>query len=246
MNINRTLATTNRVLRQLLHDPRTLVLLFVIPSILITILKYVFNKQNTLFSSIAPLLLGIFPMVIMFLITSITTLRERRSGTLERLMSTPLDKTDFIFGYAIAFSFVALLQALVTSTTLLVILKVTVLGGTIPTVIGAVLSALLGTSLGLFLSAFATTEFQAIQFMPAVIFPQFLVCGLFIPRDQMAKALQWFADVMPLTYSVDAMKQVATSSTWTFTHTKDLSIVLLFSVVALILGSITIQRQRKG
>ncbi len=246
MSISRTLSTTNRVLRQLLHDPRTLVLLFVVPSILITILKYVFEKQNSVFSSIAPMLLGIFPMVMMFLITSITTLRERRSGTLERLMSTPLDKTDFIFGYAIAFSFLAFLQALITSTTMLVILKVTVLGGTVATLIGAVISALLGTSLGLFLSAFANTEFQAIQFMPAVIFPQFLVCGLFVPRDQMSKILQWFADIMPLTYSVDAMKQVTLSSKWTFTHTKDLLIVLSFSIFALILGSITIKRQRKG
>lgn len=246
MSISRTLSTTNRVLRQLLHDPRTLVLLFVVPSILITILKYVFEKQNSVFSSIAPMLLGIFPMVMMFLITSITTLRERRSGTLERLMSTPLDKTDFIFGYAIAFSFLAFLQALITSTTMLVILKVTVLGGTVATLIGAVISALLGTSLGLFLSAFANTEFQAIQFMPAVIFPQFLVCGLFVPRDQMSKILQWFADIMPLTYSVDAMKQVTLSSKWTFTHTKDLLIVLAFSIFALILGSITIKRQRKG
>lgn len=246
MSINRTIATTNRVLRQLLHDPRTLALLFVVPSLLITLLKYVFNKQSIEFSSIAPMLLGIFPMVMMFLITSITTLRERRSGTLERLMSTPLDKTDFIFGYAIAFSFVALLQALVTSLTMLVFLKVVVLGGTIPTLVGAVMAALLGTSLGLFLSAFASTEFQAIQFMPAIILPQFLVCGLLVPRDQMTKIIQWFADVMPLTYSVDAMKQITTSSTWTTTHTKDLLIVLAYSILALILGAITIKRQRKN
>lgn len=244
MSIKRTLSTTSRVIRQLLHDPRTIILIFVVPSLLLTILKYVFNKQTALFSSIAPMLLGIFPMVMMFLISSITTLRERRSGTLQRLMSTPLDKSDFIFGYAIAFSIVALIQALITSTVMLTLLGVSVAGGALVTIVGAVVAALLGTSLGLFISAFAKTEFQAIQFMPAFIFPQFLVCGILVPKDQMAKLLQWFSDILPLTYSVDAMKQVTVSRIWTSTHTKDIIVVIAFSVAALILGALTIKRKQ--
>ena len=134
---------------------------------------------------------------------------------------------------------------LVCVAVLLGVLQVPVLGGTIATIIGAVLAALLGTALGLFLSAYAKSEFQAVQFMPAFIFPQLLVCGLFISRDQMAKGLQWFADIMPLTYSVDAMKQVTTHPHWTAIHTKDLVIVLGFTIASLILGSITIRRQEK-
>lgn len=245
MSIQRMTATAVRVLRQLRHDPRTIALLFIVPSLLIALLKYVYHGKAQLFNSLAPMLLGIFPMIMMFLITSIATLRERRSGTLDRLMTMPVSKFDFVLGYALAFSVVAFAQAVITAAVLLGPLQVTVLGGVVPTVLGAVLAALLGTALGLFSSAFARTEFQAVQFMPAFIFPQLLVCGLFVARDQMVRVLQWFADVMPLTYSVDAMKQVTMQTHWTSTHTKDLIIVAAFTVVALVLGSVTIRRQEK-
>lgn len=243
MSTDKTFATTSRVLKQLRHDPRTLGLVFIVPSLLLILLKYVFNNEPYVFTSIAPMLLGIFPMVMMFLITSIATLRERRSGTLDRLMTMPASKLDFVLGYALAFSILALAQALITSAVLLGLLRLTVMGGSVATIINALSSAFLGTSLGLFLSAFATTEFQAVQFMPAFLFPQLLVCGLFVAREEMARALQLFADIMPLTYSVDAMKQVTYSDVWSGAHTRDILIVVSYSVAALILGSITISRQ---
>jgi ABC-2 type transport system permease protein len=245
MSLRKTMSTAGRVLAQLRHDRRTLALLFVVPPLLLTLLKYVFQGTPFLFGAIAPMLLGIFPMTIMFLVTSIATLRERRSGTLDRLMTMPISKLDFIFGYALAFSLIALLQAGIAAAVMLGLLGVTVMGGALPTIIGAVAAAFLGTSLGLFTSAFASSEFQAIQFMPAFIFPQLLTCGLFVPREQMARPLQWFADAMPLTYSVDAMKHVTTQSSWTTTLSKDLAIVVAVGLLALILGSVTIRRQEK-
>lgn len=158
-------------------------------------------------------------------------------------MTMPIGKLDFILGYAVAFALVALLQAVIATGVMLGLLHVTVLGGTLLTLMGAVVAALLGTALGLFVSAFATTEFQAVQFMPAFIFPQLLVCGLFVSRDQMARLLQWLADVFPLTYSVDAMKQITEHSGWTASLTKDLAIVLVYTLAALVLGSLTIRRQ---
>lgn len=243
MSPTKTMATATRVIRQLAHDPRSVALLFVVPPVLITILKYVFQGSPATFGHIGPMLLGIFPLVMMFLITSVATLRERTSGTLDRLMVSPMSKLDFIFGYALAFSLVALIQASITCFVMLGLLQVTVLGGTLAALISAVLAAFLGTSIGLFLSAFANSEFQAIQFMPAFIFPQLLVCGLFVAREQMARPLQWFADVMPLTYSVDAMKQITTSSAWTGTLSRDLLVVVGFGVLALMLGAATIRRQ---
>lgn len=243
MSHRKTLATSRRVLNQLRHDPRTIVLLFIIPPVLITILKYVFQGETAVFNHIAPMLLGIFPMVMMFLITSLVTLRERTSGTLDRLMTMPISKLDFILGYALAFCLIGLVQACIAATVMLGLLHVTVLGGAASTIIGAVFASFLGTTLGLFTSAFATSEFQAIQFMPAFIFPQLLTCGLFVARTQMARPLQWFADIMPLTYSVDAMKQVTTNIAWTSTLSRDLIVVGAFAVVALLLGSITIRRQ---
>jgi ABC-2 type transport system permease protein len=243
MSIIKTLATSRRVLTQLSHDLRTVILLFIMPSILIAILKYVFQGEATVFDHLAPMLLGIFPMVMMFMITSVVTLRERTTGTLDRLMTMPVSKLDFMIGYAIAFSLLGLLQASIAAVVMLGILHVTVLGGAVPTIVGAVFAAFLGTTLGLFTSAFATSEFQAIQFMPVFILPQLLTCGLFIAHSQMAKPLQWFANVMPLSYSVDAFKQVTMHTTWTHTLTKDLIVVAGFAVAALILGSATIRRQ---
>lgn len=242
MSPRKTLATAQRVLGQLKHDKRTLAMVFVVPPVLITVLKFVFQNSRE-FDHIAPMLLGIFPMVMMFLISSIATLRERTNGTLERLMTMPIGKTDFILGYAVAFSVLALIQALVTTGVMLGLLKVTVLGGTLQTLLGAVLAAVLGTALGLFVSAFAATEFQAVQFMPAFIFPQLLVCGLFVARSEMARPLQWLADVFPLTYSVDAMKQVTMHNHWSTTLTRDLLIVIGYILLALLLGSLTIRRQ---
>ena len=245
MSIRKTLATARRVLMQLLHDPRTLLLLFIVPPVLLTIMKYVFQDQTAVFDSIAPMLLGVFPMTMMFLITSIATLRERSSGTLDRLMTMPISKLDFILGYAITFCLLGLVQASITGVVMFNLFGVTVLGGSLLTIIAAVLAASLGTALGLFLSAFAKSEFQAVKFMPAFIFPQLLTCGLFVARGDMAQQLQWFANVMQLTYSVDAMKQVTQYSTWTSDLTRDLIVVASFVVVALILGSITIRRQER-
>lgn len=242
MSPAKTFATSGRVLTQLRHDKRTLAMLFVVPPILITVLKYVF-QNDMVFNGLAPMLLGIFPMILMFLITSIATLRERTNGTLERLMTMPMGKLDFILGYAIAFALIALMQALIAAGVMLGLLQVTVLGGTLPTIIGAVTAALLGMALGLFVSAFAASEFQAVQFMPAFIFPQLLVCGLFVARDQMAQILQRLADVFPLTYSVDAMKQITTHTGWTATLSRDLAVVIAYALAALILGSLTIRRQ---
>jgi ABC-2 type transport system permease protein len=243
MSLHKTLATAQRVLQQLSHDPRTLALVLLVPAILLTILKFVFQGDVFLFGNLAPMILGIFPLIMMFIITSVATLRERTIGTLDRLMTYPMSKLDFIFGYAIAFAVLALLQAIIASGVVLGLLGVTVLGGTLPLILSAVVAALLGTALGLFMSAFATSEFQAVQFMPAFIFPQLLTCGLFVARDHMARALQWFADVMPLTYSVDAMKQVTTQAGWTGVLSRDLLVVIGYGAIALILGSITIRRQ---
>jgi ABC-2 type transport system permease protein len=156
----RTFATARRVVTQLQHDPRTIALMLVVPCVLITLLKYMFEGKDLLFNSVAPMILGIFPLLMMFLVTSITTLRERRTGTLDRLLTMPISKLDFIFGYALAFSALALVQAVLVCSVTLGLLGVVVAGGTWPVLLSAVLAALLWTSLGLFVSAYASSEFQ--------------------------------------------------------------------------------------
>ncbi|HSX05456.1 MAG TPA: ABC transporter permease [Candidatus Saccharimonadales bacterium] len=245
MSPSKTLAVAQRVVLQLRHDPRTLGLLFVVPPMLITILKYVFQGQPAQFNHMAPMLLGIFPMVMMFLVTSIVTLRERTNGTLERLMTMPMGKLDYILGYATAFLLIALVQALISTGVMLGLLQVSVQGGMPLVLVGTLAAAFLGTGLGLFSSAFARTEFQAMEFMPAFLFPQLLMCGLFVPRENMARLLQLLSDVFPLTYSVHAMQEITQRASLSNTLVRDLLIVLGSALLALVLGSLTIRRATK-
>lgn len=243
MSPRKTLATSHRVLSQLRHDHRTLGLMLVVPCLLVVILKFVFDGEPRLFNALAPMMLGIFPLLMMFLITSIATLRERTTGTLDRLMAGPISKLDFIFGYALAFSLLGFVQACLVSLVTLGLLGVDVAGGALPLIVAAVAAAFLGTSLGLFVSAFAKSEFQAVELVMPILMPQTLLCGLFVARDQMHPILQSISNVLPLTYSVDAMKQVTQHATWTADLTRDLVVIVGFAVVALVLGSITIRRQ---
>jgi len=236
-----TVATTRRVLQQLRHDPRTVALLIAVPAVLMILLRYVFDSEQE-FSAVAPDLLGIFPFLLMFLVTSIATLRERSSGTLERLMTTPLPKLALIAGYCAGFGVVALLQVAVTIA-VSELLGLTVSGPFAALAVVIALDALLGVALGLFASAFATTEFQAIQLMPVVVLPQLLVCGLFQPRADMALVLQWIADVLPLPYAVEALQYVArgTAPDWPFF--RDVAVLAAFVLGAVIAAAATLRRR---
>ena len=233
-------ATAVRVLQQLRRDPRTLVLLLVVPSLLMLLLRYVFDSRHQ-FSSIAPALLGVFPFLLLFLVTSIATLRERSSGTLERLMTTPLHKLSLLAGYALAFGLVALVQVVITTATCL-LLGLSVHGSLAWLLIVTMAGGLLGICLGLLASAFAATEFQALQMMPLVVLPQLLLCGLFQPRHDMARVLQWAAEVLPLTYAVDALQRVAASSTVGHELFRDLAVLAGFVLAALILAASSLRR----
>jgi ABC-2 type transport system permease protein len=238
-----TLATAIRVLRQLRRDPRTVALLLVVPVLLLVLLRYVYDDRPQVFDHVGGPLLALFPFITMFLVTSVAMLRERTSGTLERLLTTPLGKADLVFGYALAFGAVAVVQTLVASTLALGPLGLDVAGSRGLVVVLAVLDALLGMALGLLLSAFARSEFQAVQFLPAFVLPQLLLCGLFADRDTMAPLLRWASDVFPLTYAVDGMQRLATSSSVTAGFVGDLAVVGGASVLALALGAATLQRR---
>jgi ABC-2 type transport system permease protein len=177
----------------------------------------------------------------MFLVTSVATLRERSSGTLERLMTLPLSKLGLLGGYGAGFSAVAIGQVAVT-TAVSLLLGMTVDGPLVWLFVVILLDALLGVALGLLASAFATTEFQAIQLMPVVVLPQLLVCGLFQPRDEMAQPLQWLADVLPLPYAVEALQSVATGSAPDAAFARDLAVLAVYVVGALVAAAATLRR----
>ncbi|MFK3676671.1 ABC transporter permease [Microbacterium sp. NPDC090218] len=244
MNGRRMFATAGRVLAQLRHDPRSIALMLIAPSLLVGLFAWLFSDQDGVFDQFGGAILALFPFIVMFLITSITTLRERRSGTLERLMTTPLDKADFILGYALAFGLMAVLQAVITVSFAVGVCGLDVDGPLWQLGLVAVVDALLGTALGLLASAFAQTEFQAVQFMPLLVFPQIILGGLFMPRDQMPDVLYAISDWLPLSHAIDTINAVAAGDEgWDVFG--PLLIVVAFAVGALVLASLTLRRRTR-
>jgi ABC-2 type transport system permease protein len=242
INPRLTLSTAGRVLQQVRADHRTLALLMVVPCVLMGLLAWVFDG-TMVFDRIGAPLLGVFPFVVMFLVTSVTTLRERASGTLERLLSTPLGKGDYLAGYALAFGALAVVQALVATGFAIWVCGLDVAGPRWLLVVVAVVDAVLGTATGLLVSAFARTEFQAVQFMPAFVLPQFLLCGLLVPRDGLPRTLELVSNFMPLSYAVDAMRTVTAQSDAAGEVGRDLLIVAAFGLAAIAFGSLTLRRR---
>ena len=242
MSVRITLAFSHRVLRQLRHDPRTIALILAVPCVLELLLQQLFGRSSAVFQEIGTPLLGLFPFITMFLVTSITMIRERTSGTLERLMTLPLHKIDVLAGYGIAFGLIAVVQATLVSALAFGLLGLDTEGPKWLVVVLAVANAVLGSTLGLFVSAFAQSEFQAVQFMPAVVFPQILLCGLFVARDDMATWLRTISAFMPLTYAYDALVRTAQNeldARFAF----DVAVVGLCIVAAVALGAATLRRR---
>jgi ABC-2 type transport system permease protein len=238
-----TLATARRVLWQIRRDPRTIALLLLVPVGLLVLMRYVFDGQPRTFQAVGAPLCGLFPFIIMFLVTSIAMLRERTTGTLERLMTLPLAKVDLLAGYGIAFGLLAALQAAVVCLVGFLALGLTAPHGAWLVGLLAVGNAVLGMALGLFVSAFAQTEFQAVQFMPAFIFPQLLLCGLFVDRDEMAGALHAVSWALPLTYAYDALARATRSGSLGGGMVVDVCVILGATLVALALGALTLRRR---
>jgi ABC-2 type transport system permease protein len=243
------LATTTRILRQLAADHRSVAMILVVPSLIITLLYFMFQNAPARpgapgpFNNACLIMLGVFPLIVMFLITSITMQRERVSGTLERILTTPLRRLDLLAAYGTAFSIAAAAQATLACVVSFWFLGLDTAGSPILVFTIAIINAVLGVGLGLLCSAFARTEFQAVQFMPVVIAPQLLLCGIIVPRDMLPDWLQWISNVLPASYALEALQQVGAYPEPTFIAVRDIAVVIGFAVVALCLAAATLRRR---
>jgi len=243
------LATTTRILRQLAADHRSVAMILVVPSLIITLMYFMFQNAPhrpgapTPFNNACLIMLGVFPLIVMFLITSITMQRERVSGTLERILTTPLRRLDLLAAYGTAFSIAAAAQATLACLVSYVFLGLDTAGSPILVFTIAIINAVLGVGLGLLCSAFARTEFQAVQFMPVVIAPQLLLCGIIVPRDVLPEWLQLISNVLPASYALEALQQVGAYSEPTAIAVRDIAVVIGFAVVALCLAAATLRRR---
>lgn len=242
MNTGKIWAVAKRNLEQLRHDPRTVALMIIAPIFLMTLLKYIYSGEPMVFQNVAGALLGVFPMLVMFLITSVATLRERTSGTLEKLLIMPITKAEFVLGYAQAFGLAALVQATIVTAIAVGPIGLEVKGSPLLLILVAIVDALLGMATGLFVSSFAKTEFQAVQFMPAILLPQLLLSGLLTPRGSMPRLLEIISNIMPLSYAIDATKKVIAGEG---ALVADFSMIVVFLVVLLGAGAATLRRQSK-
>ncbi len=243
MSARSTGATALRVLWQIRHDPRTIALMLVVPTVLLALLYWVFEGKPQVFQQIGAPLCGLFPFIVMFLITSIAMLRERTSGTLERLMSLPIAKADILFGYGIAFGALAAIQTAIVCFVGFVALGLEATHGAWLVALLAIANAVLGMALGLFVSAFAQTEFQAVQFMPAFVLPQLILCGLFVARDEMAGFLQAISWLLPLTYAFDALARATGQEPLDSAFAADVLVVVGATIASLGLGALTLRRR---
>ena len=238
-----TLATMHRVLSQLRHDRRTIALLIVVPMVLLGLIAWMFHSSPVpVIDTFGPVLVGFFPLLVMFIVTSVATLRERTGGTLERLMTMPIGKGDFVVGYALAFAVMALIQSVVVVLWAIWVCGMDVAGPLWLLFFVAILNAVLGCTLGLAASALARTEFQAVQLMPAFLLPQLLLCGVIMPREEMPTVLEWISRVMPLTYAVDAMQKVAAGGGWDEVR-GSIGALALFIIGAVTLATMTLRRR---
>ncbi|TDL05632.1 ABC transporter permease [Mycolicibacterium obuense] len=243
------LATTVRILRQLAGDHRSVAMILLVPSLIIALMYFMFDAVPTRpgmpspFDNACLVMLGVFPLIVMFLITSITMQRERVSGTLERILTTPLGRFALLGGYGTAFSLAAAAQATLACLVSFWLLGLDTAGSPVWVFAIAIVNAVLGVGLGLLCSAFARTEFQAVQFMPLVIAPQLLLCGIIVPREQLPDWLQWASNAMPASYALEALRQVGAHAELTSLAVRDFLIVTGFAVSALALAAATLRRR---
>jgi len=238
-------ATVLRVLHQLRHDPLTVALVLVIPIVLLTLMRFVFPGEET-FRRIGVPLVGIFPFMSLFMVTSVSFLRERLAATLERLMTLPIARLDLVAGYAGAFTLVAVIQTAMTIGFGFGVLDMHSARSVLLVAVVAVIAALAGAALGILSSTIARSEFQAVLWMALLVLPQVMLCGLLVPRDEMAALLEAVSAALPLTYAYDLLDRIATGAPLPFGRVAlDVGALALGTVVPLAAATFTLRRSTR-
>ena len=207
--------------------------------------NYIYGDKNTtFFTKMTPILMGFFVFFFVFLISGMALLKERTTGTLDRLLATPVKRSDIVFGYMLAYSLVAALQTFVIVLSTIWLLDLEVLGNIGDVIIVNIIFALVALSFGLLLSTLAKSEFQMMQFIPLVVTPQIFFSGI-IPLDAMADWVQSLGKFFPLYYAGHALSKIILNGTSILQLGFDISILLIFLLVLTILNVIGLKRYRK-
>ena len=242
MSVDRTLAITERIVRQMLRDRRSIGLLIVGPLIVMSLVGFSLVEQNDVLNRVAPGLLAVFVMFFTFILTGVGFLRERAQGTLERLQTTLVGSFDIMLGYMLGFLIFAVVQTAVILAFTIFALRIEYIGSLWEVAAILFLVVTVAVSLGIFISSFANNEFQVVQFIPIVLAPQIFLSGVIIPVEQMPTLFEWFSVVLPLTYAVDALREIMLRGTDLPTLWPNLAALGAFSLALLTAAVATLRR----
>lgn len=207
--------------------------------------QYIYGDEDTtFFTKMTPILMGFFVFFFVFLISGMALLKERTTGTLDRLLATPVKRSDIVYGYMLSYSFIAALQTVVIVLSTIWLLDLEVLGNIGDVIIVNILFALVALAFGLLLSTLAKSEFQMMQFIPLIIIPQFFFSGI-IPLDSMTGWVQSIGKVFPLYYAGHALSKIVLNGTSIVYLGNDLLVLSLFLVILTILNIVGLKRYRK-
>lgn len=236
-----TFTIAGRVCRQLLRDRRTIALIVVVPMVVMTLIGLSFPEEMVL-DYIAPALLATMALFFSFLLTGISFLRERSQGTMERLMASPVSRLDVVLGYLFGFFLFALAQTLIILLFTIYVLDVNYSGDLWQIFVFQIVIIAGAVNLGIFISTFARNEFQMVQFIPLILFPQIFLCGVIWPVEQMPEYLQWIGRFLPLKYGVDGLRDIMLSGMSLIDVWFELLVLVGFTVATSILATFTLRR----
>ena len=202
------------------------------------------NEDTGFFAKMIPVLIGFVVFFFVFLISGMALLKERTSGTLDRLLATPVKRSEIVYGYMISYGLIAILQTAVVVMAAIWLLDIEVVGSLLNVIIVNVVLALVALAFGILLSTLAKSEFQMMQFIPLVILPQLFFSGI-IPLDSMGEWAKTIGKFLPLTYSGDAMSQIILYGRGIGDVVPNIGVLLIFLIVLTILNIVGLRRYRK-
>jgi len=243
--LNQSLTIAGRVIQQLIRDRRTMVLIVLVPLVVMTLIGLSF-PEGTVLDYIAPALLATLALFFSFLLTGISFLRERSQGTMERLMASPVSRLDIVVGYLFGFFIFALLQTLIIVLFTIYVLGVQYHGDLWQIFVFQIVIIAGAVNLGIFISTFARNEFQMVQFIPLIIFPQIFLCGVIWPVEQMPNYLQWLSKILPLTYGVEGLRNIMLAGQSLLDVGFELAVLVGFAIIMSIIAAITLRRGAAG
>ncbi|WP_203637940.1 ABC transporter permease [Levilactobacillus wangkuiensis] len=206
---------------------------------------YVYGDKNTgYFAKMLPILMGFFVFFFVFLISGMALLKERTTGTLDRLLATPVKRSSIVFGYMLSYGILAVIQTVLIVLITVWLLGMEVVGNMVSVVVINLILALVALAFGILLSTFANSEFQMMQFIPLVVIPQIFFSGI-IPLDSMADWVKGISYIIPLKYSGDAVSDIIMRGTSIFNEGWNILVLLVFLVVLTFLNIIGMKRYRK-